>query len=257
MDRERASDAFTAYTSAYDVGNPRIALKLDHTYRVAGLCERIARGIGLDAHEVDLAWLLGMLHDIGRFEQVLRYDTFNDAKSVSHAALGAKILFADDGRGNPLVRSFVGDGSNDELIRNAIALHSAYQLPDGLDERTLTHCRVLRDADKLDIMGVNCLCPTRDIYGISDGEMRTSKVSPTCVDIFYQHRCLPRDVRRHPADIKLGHICLAWELVFEESRAIAREQGHLAQMLRYRWDREDTRQAFAAMREHMTRELDL
>lgn len=257
MDRERVSDAFTAYTGAYDVGNPRIALKIDHTHRVAELCDRIARGNGLDTHDVDLAWLLGMLHDIGRFEQVRRYDTFNDAISVSHAALGAELLFANDGTGTPLVRSFVEDGDDDELIRTAIALHSAYQLPDGLDERTLMQCQMLRDADKLDIMGVNCLYPTRDIYGISDDEMRASEVSPACVDIFYQHRCLPRDVRRHPADIKLGHICFGWELVFDESRIIAREQGHLAQMLRYPWSREDTRQTFDAMREHMTKELGL
>lgn len=257
MDRDRILASFAAYTSAYDPHNPRIALKVDHTYRVAELCERIARGLELPDSEVDLAWLLGMLHDIGRFEQVRRYDTFSDAQSISHAQLGAELLFSEHELADPLLAAFVDGDANCELIRTAVALHSDYRLPTCLDERTLMHCNIVRDADKLDIIAVNCLCPTSDIYGISDDQMRASKLSQECVDIFYQHRCLPRDVRHYPADIKLGHICLAWELVFDVSGRIAAEQGYLRQMLSYQWDRADTQRAFAQMADHMTRELRL
>ena len=41
----------------------------------------------MDAADVDLAWLLGMLHDVGRFEQLRRYGTFIDADSTDHAQL--------------------------------------------------------------------------------------------------------------------------------------------------------------------------
>lgn len=33
-----------------------------------------------------------MLHDIGRFEQIRCFGTFNDGMSVDHAELGADIL---------------------------------------------------------------------------------------------------------------------------------------------------------------------
>ena len=256
LDRKQATDAFGSYTAAYDPGNPRISLKIDHTMRVASLCERIAGSIRLPAGDVELAWLLGLLHDIGRFEQVRRYGTFNDAATESHASLGVEALFGDSaGADGPLIRRFVTDAADDNLIRTAVGLHSAYRLPEELDERTRTLCEVLRDADKIDIVAVNGTCPIEDIYGVTERDMEASALTPACVDIFYEHRCLPRGVRRHPADILLGHVCFAWELVFDESLAILREQGHLARMLDRRWEDPTTRETFAAMAAHMRAEL--
>ena len=84
MDREKIKQTFASYTEKYDPDDPKIKLKINHTYRVADLSERIAATVpGSDA---DLTWLAGMLHDIGRFEQVRRYGTFLDGKSVDHAA---------------------------------------------------------------------------------------------------------------------------------------------------------------------------
>lgn len=254
MDRQRAQQAFDTYVAAYDPTNPRIALKIDHTLRVAQLCERIAASLELPQAEVDLAWLVGLLHDIGRFEQVRRYDTFNDARSLSHAALGEEVLFEHEGGREPFLRSFVLDTQNDQLIRSAVATHSAYRLPDNLDERTRTVCNILRDADKIDILKVNCICPIEDIYGVTDQDMQESLLSPACQELFYEHRCLPRDIRNYPADIMLGHICFVWELVFPESLTIVREQGFLAQMLSRQWKVPETQQAFTAMAEHLRHE---
>ena len=39
IDRARASEAFKTYTDAYDAANPRIALKIEHTYHVAETCD--------------------------------------------------------------------------------------------------------------------------------------------------------------------------------------------------------------------------
>ena len=87
IDRERVKNTFAEYTSGYNAADPKIKLKIDHTYRVAELCELIARDLNLDEYETDVAWLTGMLHDVGRFEQIKRYNTFNDAQSVDHANL--------------------------------------------------------------------------------------------------------------------------------------------------------------------------
>ena len=254
LDRHRALDAFHAYVAAYDPTNPRIALKVAHTLRVAGLCERIARSIPLDSDDVDLAWLLGLVHDIGRFEQVKRYDTFNDAASVDHAALGAEVLFEVGADGIPLIRRFADCEADDELIRTVVKEHSSYRVPAGLDTRAHTLCDVLRDADKIDILQVNCTSPIEDIYGISEQTMLESALSPECVEIYYDHRCLPRGTRRFPADVMLGHICFVWELVYDESLRIIREQGHLRKMLDREWTNPDTAQSFREMAAHMKSE---
>ena len=248
LDKRAARAAFRDYVRAYDPSNPRIALKISHTYRVADLSHRIAHEEGLDA---DLAWLCGLLHDIGRFEQVRRFDTFNDAASVNHAAMGTHVLFGTADPRGPRMRDFIEDESEDALVATAIATHSDFRLPTNLDERTRAYANVLRDADKIDILKVNCICPIEDIYGVTSGDMSASELSPAVVEAFYAHSTVPRGIRRHPADILVGHICFAWELVYSTSRRIVREQGYLDDMLSRTFVNPKTQEAFAAMAAHM------
>ena len=93
VDRERVKSEFAAYTDRYDSSDGKIKLKIDHTYRVADICERIAKSLSLSGKDTDLAWLLGMVHDIGRFEQLKRYGTFSDAQSIDHAHFGVELLY--------------------------------------------------------------------------------------------------------------------------------------------------------------------
>ena len=76
IDIEKAKNVFQNYVEKYDATNTRIAYKIGHTYRVVDLAERIARDLKLESEDVELAKMIGLLHDIGRFEQVRRYDTF-------------------------------------------------------------------------------------------------------------------------------------------------------------------------------------
>ena len=102
INRKNVINTFAEYVRNYDPSDEKIKLKIDHTYRVAGLCQRIAESLGLSEPDVDIAWLLVMLHDIGRFEQIRRFGTFNDAQSVDHAEFGADLLFKEG-----LIRKFV------------------------------------------------------------------------------------------------------------------------------------------------------
>lgn len=279
IDRQRVSSAFSQLANGYDASNPKIRLKEQHTVRVAALCERIARSAGLTDADVDLAWLCGVLHDVGRFEQIRRYGTFSDAASESHAKLGERMLF-EEGRGfwagpgrvsvpasnmtsalssaaasvlrqGPLIRAFIEDDSEDELIRAAVSHHSDYRLPQDLDGRTQAFCDILRDADKLDILRVNCEDSVETIYGVDEATMRASAVSPNVVEAFYQHRTLRREERHFWADYVVGHICFAFELVYPESRRIARQQGYVFRMLERPFDNADTQAIFRAMDNHM------
>lgn len=45
IDRERVKNTFAEYTSGYNATDPKIKLKIDHTYRVAELCELIAKDL--------------------------------------------------------------------------------------------------------------------------------------------------------------------------------------------------------------------
>lgn len=251
IDRKRVLRAFRTYIDNYDPTDPKIALKVTHTYRVAALCDDIARSLGLGQHDVDLAWLCGILHDVGRFEQVRRYETFVDSQSVSHAALGAEVLF--DGAAGQAgdIRNYVDASPEDEEIRAAVAHHSDLDLPDGLDAHCRQLCEIVRDADKIDILKVNNDSPVDDIYPFGERDLEESDVSPEVVETFYGHRLVPNSIRRQPADMFVGHICFVWGLVYRRSLELMVEQGYLLRMLRRPFTNSETAATFAHMEEHL------
>lgn len=249
IDRRRAQEAFNSYVAAYDATNPRIALKVEHTLRVAELCERIAREAGFTPAGIDLAWLCGLLHDIGRFEQLRRWDTFSDAASTSHAALGVEVLFgsmddADVAGDNAnaldaagIIHRFINPNNElEEIIRAAVGFHSDYRLPDDLDVRTHAICDVVRDADKLDILRVACSDTVETVLGTTEDELLASDVSPAIEDAFFEHRTARYAERVTPADYLVNLACFAFELVYPASLEIADEQEFIYRALERPFD---------------------
>ena len=246
IDRERVKNTFAEYTSGYNATDPKIKLKIDHTYRVAELCELIARDLKLDEYETDVAWLTGMLHDVGRFEQIKRYNTFNDAQSVDHANFGADLLFKEG-----LIDTYV-DGSHDDkygiIVENAIRNHSAFRIDERLDEYTVMFCNILRDADKVDIFRVNVDTPAEDIYNVTTEELKNSQVSPEVMAAFDERHAVLRSCKKTAVDHVAGHIALTFELVYPISLQIAKERGYLDKMMAFESDNEVTGKQFEEIR---------
>ena len=246
IDRERVKNTFAEYTSGYNATDPKIKLKIDHTYRVAELCELIARDLKLDEYETDVAWLTGMLHDVGRFEQIKRYNTFNDAQSVDHANFGADLLFKE-----ALIDTYV-DGFHDDkygvIVENAIRNHSAFRIDERLDEYTVMFCNILRDADKVDIFRVNVDTPAEDIYNVTTEELKNSQVSPEVMAAFDERHAVLRSCKKTVVDHVAGHIALTFELVYPISIQIANERGYLDKMMAFESDNEVTGKQFEEIR---------
>ena len=230
MDRAAIRKCFEDYVSHYDPENPMIAHKISHTYRVAELAERIAQSLHREDISTDFAWVLGLLHDIGRFEQVRRYGTFVDSQSVDHAEFGADLLFREN-----LIEAFPMNDMPEnwrEITETAIRQHNKLSLPDNLGEPLATYAQILRDADKVDIFRVVCELPLKQRAGRSRGMLSDAPVAaPEVMECVYQHRCVPRAARKSVFDVQLSHICMAFELVYPESRRCAVIQGYLARLL--------------------------
>ncbi len=235
INKERALKAFKDYVINYDAGNINIALKIAHTYRVAKISERIAKSIINEQYSVDFAWLLGLLHDIGRFEQVTKYGTFKDALSVDHAELGADILFCDN-----LFDIFISQKESGLTLKEfqkmktvaetAIRLHNKLKLPENMDTKTEIYAKILRDADKADIFRVLTEPPYDECYH----NMNNLTVKAGIMQCVKEHRCVPRETsisQDNELEILIARCCMAFELEYQESRAIVIEQGYLKKLL--------------------------
>lgn len=222
--RRSCTKAFRAYVSRYDASDERIALKVKHTFEVAALADEIARGEGLPARDVDLAWLCGLLHDIGRFEQLRRWGTFDDRASCSHAMLGLRILDEE-------LPSFTEDGAWAHIVRQAVAYHSDLRLSADLTERERLFCVITRDADKVDILRVYSESSCHAVLGIDPSAFACGEISDAALAGFSEHRCLARDERPASLDGLVGGVCLAFEIESPSAlRALAR-RGHLRRLL--------------------------
>ena len=263
MNRKHITDTFAAYTKKYDATDGKIKLKIDHTYRVAEFCEQIAKSIGLCEEDVDLAWTIGMLHDIGRFEQVKRYKTFIDSESVDHAQFGADLLFQEG-----LIQLFfpgtdktspTNNSQKQEermhLLELAIREHSNYRIREGLSKRETMFCNIIRDADKIDILRVNVETPKEVIYNVTTEALQSAKVADAVMQSFFEEHCILRSIRESAVDNVVGHISLVYELVYPISLKMVAEQGYLEQLMDFETKNEVTKEQFQRIRDKMHRYL--
>lgn len=246
IDRKRAVSAFQEYVERYNSRDEKVRLKIEHTYRVSSLCRQIAVSLGLPSQEAELAWLIGLLHDVGRFEQLKNYGTFIDAESIDHARYGADILF-----GQGRIRDYVETAEEDELLRTAVYYHNAYRIPEDLDPRTERFCHIIRDADKIDILKVNVDFPLEEIYNVSTEELRTCAVSPGVMEAFEEEHAVLRDLKYTAADNVVGHISLVYELVFPISLKLAVQQGYLDRLMNFSSQNPETLKQFTRIRAKM------
>ena len=271
INRENVINAFAEYVRNYDPSDEKIKLKIDHTYRVAGLCQRIAESLGLSEPDVDIAWLLGMLHDIGRFEQIRRFGTFNDVQSVDHAEFGADLLFKEG-----LIRKFAegyyeecelahsGNEEAEQIIKNnehhnkdtgllemAIRQHNKYRVKEDLTERQRMFCDILRDADNVDIFKVNADIPMEIIYDVTTEELKNGVITKEVLESFYKKETVLKSVRRSAVDHIVGHISLLFELVYKESYRQAKEQGYVYKLLDFKSDVPEVNAEFDDMRKYV------
>ncbi len=123
--------------------NANIKLKEAHSRRTCEEMLYLARELGLAGNQRRIAEVIALFHDIGRFEQFVKYRTYNDPRSVNHCLLGLEVLRQ--------TKVLVAVESNEkELVEKAIEYHGLKELPGDLDGECLFFSKLIRDADKLD-----------------------------------------------------------------------------------------------------------
>ena len=228
IDRTKAKKAFKEYVLPYDVQNPKIAIKIAHTYRTAEVAEDIAKSIGLDEKNIDLAWIMGLLHDIGRFEQLRIYDTFDDQISIDHADFGVKVLFEDG-----VIRKFINDVKYDEIIYKAIQNHNKYEIEEGLTNEELLHAKIIRDADKTDIFGVHLKeLEKKENVLYQEENIRMQKISEEVMKEFLAYRPIHRKYVKNDMDRFVVIIAFIYDYYYKRGLEIIRENQYIERMIK-------------------------
>ncbi|MFZ1982839.1 MAG: HD domain-containing protein [Desulfatitalea sp.] len=196
-------------------------LKRTHSLRVAEDIVRIGRRLGLDDHALLIARTIGLLHDVGRFEQYKVYHTYNDRISTDHGALGARIVAA-----NGLLAPFSAEEA--AIITQAICLHNKIALPDQESEAVVFFLKLIRDADKLDIYRVI-------LENLADaGQALFEAVIPTAADVSEEiYAVLMRggnvdyQLAANGTDRLMMHVGWVFDINFVPTLQLIAERGYL------------------------------
>ena len=219
---------FNNYVRKFKSGNldrrQNIILKEEHTRRVCKEISGIGEEIGLSSEDLCLAKAVALFHDIGRFEQYARYQTFVDRDSVNHAVLGVKIL-----KKNGVLNRL--DKSVQDLILRVILYHNRFALPQKETGECLFFAKLLRDADKLDIWRV-----VTDYYRREDGKQNaaielglpdTPGISSDVYKDLIEKRMVDIAHLRNLNDFKLLQTGWIYDINFMQTFRCIQERGYL------------------------------
>lgn len=227
---------FNEYVQKYDMKDGQIALKIRHTWKVVEAADTIAASLPLDEHTRRMVHVAALFHDIGRFEQVRRWHTFVDARSVDHAHLGWQILrqghFLDD-----------YDEREQDIIMDAVRMHSQFALPENLEEPKKTIAQIVRDADKVDIFRVSATEEMKDTFEESRQELEAQTITPAVFQALMEGRSVRRDERKTALDRLMSFLGFFADLNYPCSFAMADSQGYWkVPFTRLRFENRETRQ---------------
>ena len=230
MDLKRLTEAYDRYVDTYRGADGELPammrLKRVHTAFVVKNAELIAAGESFDPVTRDVALAAALLHDAGRYEQLKRYNTFQDSKSVDHAVFSHDIV---------VEKGWLADCDPTlaAAVEKAVLYHNRRDVPDDMDALTAAAAHTVRDADKLDIFRV-----LEDQVARTDwrGDSRAfwnlkvnAPPSPVVVDCI--ERGQPVDYQHIQVLADFVLIQVGWMmsgLHFATARRLCAERGHLA-----------------------------
>lgn len=206
---EKYYKAFDDYVCNYNLEDKDIKIKYEHSYRVMELSKKYSKLLGFSEEEQELATLIGLLHDIGRFEQLRVYHTYNDSKSIDHADYGVKILFEDG-----LIKKFWDKEEDYDLIKFSIQNHNKLLVPEINNERIIKQAKLIRDTDKLDILYI---VGKLDLFNFRTKEYKLSK---EVIESVKEHKAVNKELVNNINDdfaLMLSFVFdINYDIVFDE-----------------------------------------
>lgn len=223
MDFKHATIAFNKYLKNFDSQYGKITLKIRHTYGVVEASEYISRKLNLSDEDIELAKLIALLHDIGRFEQIRISDSFIDNKDMDHAVLGNDILFK-----NNFIREFIEDDKYDGIISKAILNHNKLHIEDGLNEKELLHAKIIRDADKIDNFRVKANDDFENIIDNSSREiLENDVISDNIYNDLLNNKVIVREDRVTYMDFWVSYIAFIYDFNYKFGLEYIKEMDYI------------------------------
>lgn len=250
IDIQKAKQEFKKYISNYDINDKKIKLKIAHMERTSVIAKEIAKSLKLNSEDIQLAELIGLLHDIGRFEQIKKYKTFSDKDSVNHAELGVHILFQKG-----VIRNFIHDTQYDEIIKNAVGNHNKNKKDLAFSsQREELHSKIIRDADKMDIVYLLTFEDKEVVWEKAD--LSKDIISDEIYKGFIEEKAINYKKRKTAADTLVGNFAYIYDFNYKYSLQFIAEKDYFNKIYqRFRFEDKKTNERYQHIYQLVEEEL--
>ncbi len=223
IDIENAKKELINHVNKIQIDNPRVQMKLGHIIRVAQNCKKLATNLKLTKEKIQLAELIGLLHDIGRFEQYKILDK-NKKEKFDHGKAGVEVLKKDN-----YIRKYIKEDIYDDIIYTAVYEHNKYQLSEGLSQEKELFCKIIRDADKLDLIYEGAVIYWEQPERIK--QVEEGKLSEKMLEDVYQTRLADGRNKMSEIDQILRFASYVFDVNFSYSFKVLKENDNLSKMI--------------------------
>ncbi len=181
-----------------------ITLKINHSKRVSKINKDLATKLGLNKEDIKVAEIIGLFHDIGRFDEWKEYNTYKNYK-FDHGEHGVKVL-----------KSLNFNHKEKDLIYDAIYNHNKLNIKDNSDKQI----KLIRDADKIDIYYLHT---KKDLGDYNKEVIIKEKVKK---DFFLEKSISHKDVDTK-SEYMILSLALIYDINFKESLILIKEKNYL------------------------------
>lgn len=192
---------YQKYVKQFDQTDSRILYKFAHSLRVMEKMQMLSENLKQNEEDAYLSSIIGLFHDYGRFYQLENYNTYQDMV-FDHGDYGAEELILKQ-----QLHNFVDQKVDEQVVYDAIKNHNKYCIPNDLSEKSKYFSKLIRDADKLDILESTA-------KGYIEIYEDTLSLSKEVIKEFENHQSIHNENKKTVNDRVLGFYSLVFDLNF-------------------------------------------
>lgn len=199
----------------FDINLIGINRKYYHSQRVSLISKTIAENLGCNLHDVKLATKIGLLHDVARFYEYDLFGEYNHKNNFDHGRYGVKLLKEDNFK-----KQFDIRPEDEDNLYSAIFYHNKLEI--GKSYKNNMYCKIIRDADKLDIFYI--LSVDEDLKIKSNDVLI---VSPKVQKSFNKEELTPAKSVKTKLDSIIYHLSYIFDLNYKYTYRYLKERNYV------------------------------
>lgn len=214
MKENRIMRVFNKYIKNFDMNKGNVKSMYFHSIKMMDLCKDIASNLGIfTEEEIIVCELIGLFHDIGAFSNKNKLG-YEELDGVDYSKKSVDILFDSE----KIIRNITEDTKYDDIIKISIYCQNKNGLPNGLNDKMLHFCKVLKDAHTIDKFRIVTNYPYMDMH-------IDNFPNDIVYNTFKQYNVISNKISDNDADNILEVLSLVFGVNYHYSYILLKQEG--------------------------------